>query len=115
MITLSSVAHIGFSCLESLDSLCINFISHKVYIVACCRDQAPWQQRAGNLASLVAGIGECAASRYTNFSENLWRVAVTTFNAVVELGLPAVNISYVNDEQPPGPAVWQALAHAFEG
>lgn len=80
-----------------------------------CRDQVPWQQRAGNLAALVAGIGECMASRYTNLAEQVWRVAVPSFNAIVELGLPAVNISYVNDEEPPGPDVWRALTHAFEG
>lgn len=54
------------------------------------------------------------ASRYTNVTEQVWRVAVVSFNAVVELGLPAVNISYVNDEEPPGPDAWLALAHAFE-
>lgn len=79
-----------------------------------CRDLVPWQQRAGNLAVLVRGVGYCMATRYTNFQEQLWRVAVHTFNAIVELGLPAVNISYVNDEEPPGPQVWAALAQAFE-
>ena len=80
----------------------------------CCRELVPWQQRAGNLAALVSGLGECMAARYTHFSEQLWRVAIPAFNAIVELGLPAVNISYVNDEEPPGPQVWEALAHAFE-
>jgi len=74
----------------------------------------PWQQRAANMAALVLGLGECMATRYTVFGENLWRVAVAAFNAVVETGLPAVNISYVNDDQPPGPEVWTALAHTFE-
>ena len=54
------------------------------------------------------------ATRYTVFGENLWRVAVSAFNAVVETGLPAVNISYVNNDQPPGPEVWTALANTFE-
>jgi hypothetical protein len=66
------------------------------------------------MAALVAGLGECMATRYTVFGQNLWRVAVSSFNAVVETGLPAVNISYVNDDQPPGPEVWTALAHTFE-
>lgn len=74
----------------------------------------PWQQRASNLAMLVTGIGECMATRFTAFRENLWRVAVPVFNAIVSAGLPAVNIAYLNDDNPPGEEVWTALAQTFE-
>ena len=79
-----------------------------------CREQVPWQQRAANMAALVTGVGECMATRFTVFGENLWRVAVVAFNAIVAIGLPAVNIACVNDDQPPEPKVWTALAQAFE-
>ena len=81
---------------------------------AACREQVPWQQRAANMAALVTGVGECMATRFTVFGENLWRVAVAAFNAIVAIGLPAVNIACVNDDRPPEPKVWTALAQAFE-
>lgn len=80
-----------------------------------CRELLPWQQRAANLAMLVSSVGECMATRYTAPSVGLWRTGASAFNAIVAAGLPAVNIACVNEEQPPGPEVWDALAIAFEG
>ena len=73
----------------------------------------PWQQRAANLGVCLNGMAECTVTRYTNFSENLWRVAVSALNAVISIGLPAVNIAYVNHDIPPDPQVWTALSSAL--
>lgn len=81
---------------------------------ACCREEVPWQQRAANLSMCLNGIAECMATRYSYFSEHLWRSAVSAFITVVTVGVPAVNIAYVNNEQPPDSQVWSALSKAFE-
>ena len=58
-------------------------------------------------------LADCMMTRYTNFSENLWRVAVSALNAIILIGLPAVNIAYVNDDKPPNPQVWSSLVAAL--
>ena len=74
----------------------------------------PWQERASCLAVIADGLGRCMASRYTAYSQDLWRVAAAAFNTIVVAGLPAVNIVYANGDVPPPPETWAALAHAFE-
>ena len=55
------------------------------------------------------------ATRYTAYSEGLWRAAAAVFNSVVNCGLPAVNMSYSNQEEHEAPtAAWQCLAEVFE-
>lgn len=39
----------------------------------CCRDQAPWQARAATFAAVVDTLGQCMATRYTAFAQDLWR------------------------------------------
>ena len=54
------------------------------------------------------------ATRYTAYSEGLWRAAAAVLNSVVNCGLPAVNIAYANQDQEPPKAAWQCLAEVFE-
>lgn len=54
------------------------------------------------------------ATRYTAYSEGLWRAAAAVFNSVVNCGLPAVNMSYSNQDAEPPTATWQCLAEVFE-
>ena len=76
-----------------------------------CRDQAPWQARAHTFPAVVEVLGQCLATRYTAFAQDLWRTAVGAFNTIVSTGLPAVNIAALDgvDTRP----CWQALALAF--
>ena len=62
---------------------------------------------------LVTVLGKCMATRYTAYSEGLWRAAAAVFNSVVSCGLPAVNMSYSNQDEPPT-AAWHCLAEVFE-
>ena len=54
------------------------------------------------------------ATRYTAYSEGLWRAAAAVFNSVVNCGLPAVNMSYGSQEHKAPTAAWQCLAEVFE-
>ena len=63
---------------------------------------------------LITVLGKCMATRYTAYSEGLWRAAAAVFNSVVNSGLPAVNMSYSNQDQEPPTAAWQCLAEVFE-
>lgn len=54
------------------------------------------------------------ATRYTAYSEGLWRAAAAVFNSVVNCGLPAVNMSYGSQDQKAPTAAWQCLAEVFE-
>ena len=63
---------------------------------------------------LVTVLGKCMATRYTAYSEGLWRAAAAVFNSIVNCGLPAVNLAYGTPEQEPPKATWQCLAEVFE-
>ena len=76
------------------------------------RDQAPWQARAATFPAVVDTLGQCMATRYTAFAQDLWRTAVLSFGTVVSSGLPAVNIAALDGLDTA--ACWQALAGAFE-
>lgn len=54
------------------------------------------------------------ATRYTAYSEGLWRAAAAVFNSVVNCGLPAVNMSYGSQDHKAPTAAWQCLAEVFE-
>ena len=112
----------------SLDALCASDLVSKAMFLgkgkiwsasapkaACfdCRESAPWQARASMFCPLVTVLGKCMATRYSAYSEGLWRAAAAVFNSVVNCGLPAVNMSYSNQDQPPT-AAWQCLAEVFE-
>lgn len=62
---------------------------------------------------VLAALAECMATRYITPDDDLWRHATTAFSAIVNAGLPAVNIAYVNHQYPPE-NTWQAVAAAFE-
>ncbi|WIA43332.1 hypothetical protein OEZ86_009826 [Tetradesmus obliquus] len=74
---------------------------------------APWQVRASLFAPVVSGLGQCAALRHVAPEEPLWQQAAAGLVSVVNAGLPAVNIMFVNHHQPPENA-WQVLAGTFE-
>lgn len=74
---------------------------------------APWQIRATLFGAVVGGLGECAALRHIAPEDPLWQQAASGLVSVVNAGLPAVNIMFVNYHQPPENA-WQILAGAFE-
>lgn len=78
------------------------------------KDSAPWEARARTFCPLITVLGKCMATRYTAYSENLWRAAAAVFNSIVNCGLPAVNISYTDQGQEPPRAAWQCLAEVFE-
>lgn len=63
---------------------------------------------------LITVLGKCMATRYTAYSEGLWRAAAAVFNSVVNCGLPAVNMSYSNQNHEAPTAAWQCLAEVFE-
>lgn len=63
---------------------------------------------------LITVLGKCMATRYTAYSEGLWRAAAAVFNSVVNCGLPAVNMSYSNQDLEAPTAAWQCLAEVFE-
>lgn len=55
------------------------------------------------------------ATRYTAYSENLWRAAAAVFNSIINSGLPAVNKTYFNPEDLSPPTTsWSALAEVLE-
>lgn len=74
---------------------------------------APWQVRATLFGSVVGGLGECAALRYLCPDDSLWQQAAAGLVSVINAGLPAVNIMFVNHHQPPENA-WQIVAKTFE-
>lgn len=80
-----------------------------------CRDSVPWQARAGMFCPIVNVLGKCMATRYTAYSENLWRAAASVFNSIINSGLPAVNKAYFNpqDATPPTSS-WACLAEVLE-
>lgn len=63
---------------------------------------------------IITVLGKCMATRYTAYREGLWRAAAAVFNSVVNCGLPAVNMSYSNEDQEVPTAAWQCLAEVFE-
>lgn len=64
---------------------------------------------------IVTVLGKCMATRYTAYSENLWRAAATVFNSIVNSGLPAVNKAYFNPQDLTPPASsWTCLAETLE-
>jgi hypothetical protein len=64
------------------------------------------QVRASLFAAVVGGLGECAALRHVAPEDPLWQQAAAGLVSVVNAGLPAVNIMFVNHHQPPENA-WQ--------
>jgi hypothetical protein len=64
------------------------------------------QVRASLFAAVVGGLGECAALRHVAPEEPLWQQAAAGLVSVVNAGLPAVNIMFVNHHQLPENA-WQ--------
>ncbi|KAK9810126.1 hypothetical protein WJX72_005196 [[Myrmecia] bisecta] len=91
-------------CMERVVEICVQLY----------RDQAPWQARAAMFPAIVSALGQCMATRYTAYADNLWRVSAAALSPVVNAGVPAINIAYVNNEQAPPEDAWPALAAAFE-
>lgn len=73
----------------------------------------PLQVRAALFGPVVHGLSECAALRYICPDNPLWQQAASGLTGVIQAGLPAVNIMFVNSSQQPAQA-WQVLADAFE-
>jgi hypothetical protein len=71
------------------------------------------QVRATLFGPVVHGLSECAALRYICPDDPLWQQAAAGLTSVIQAGLPAVNIMFVNSAQQPANA-WQVLADAFE-
>jgi hypothetical protein len=71
------------------------------------------QVRAALFGPVVHGLAECAALRYITPEDPLWQQAAAGLTSIVQAGLPAVNIMFVNYAQQPENA-WQVLADAFE-
>jgi hypothetical protein len=61
----------------------------------------------------VHGLSECAALRYITPEDPLWQQAAAGLTSIIQAGLPAVNIMFVNYSQQPENA-WQVLADTFE-
>jgi hypothetical protein len=72
----------------------------------CPAVAAPLQVRASLFAAVVGSLGECAALRHVAPDDPLWQQAAAGLVSVVNAGLPAVNIMFVNHHQPPENA-WQ--------
>jgi hypothetical protein len=68
--------------------------------------------RASLFAAVVGGLGECAALRHIAPEDPLWQQAAAGLVSVVNAGLPAVNIMFVNHHQPPENA-WQVRDTVF--
>lgn len=110
-----------FTCLTPQDN---NQSLRKFVAVSCipnkslcclCRESAPWQARASMFCPTVTVLGKCMATRYTAYSENLWRAAAAVFNSIVNLGLPAVNKAYFNPQDlTPPTSSWTCLAEVLE-
>lgn len=62
---------------------------------------------------MVHGLSECAALRYITPEDPLWQQAAAGLTGIIQAGLPAVNIMFVNQAQPADSA-WQVLADTFE-
>lgn len=75
-------------------------------VLLCPGTAAPLQVRASLFAAVVGGLGQCAALRHVEPEEPLWQQAAAGLVSVVNAGLPAVNIMFVNHHQPPEHA-WQ--------
>jgi len=57
------------------------------------RDHVPWQVRVSTFPVLVSALSECMATRHTDPADELWRAAARAFVAVVQSGLPSINIT----------------------
>lgn len=81
----------------------------------CCSvcPAAVLQVRANLFGPVVHGLSECAALRYVTPDDPLWQQAAGGLTSIIQAGLPAVNIMFVNNAQQPNNA-WQVLADTFE-
>lgn len=71
------------------------------------------QVRASLFGPVVHGLSECAALRYITPDDPLWQQAAAGLTSIIQAGLPAVNIMFVNFAQQPENA-WLVLADTFE-
>jgi len=71
------------------------------------------QVRASLFGPVVHGLSECAALRYITPEDPLWQQAAAGLTSIIQAGLPAVNIMFVNFAQQPENA-WLVLADTFE-
>jgi hypothetical protein len=55
-------------------------------LVGLYKDHAPWEVRAALFSEVVEALGQCMATRYTSYFDNLWRVAATAFTSIVGAG-----------------------------
>uniref|UniRef100_A0A7S0NBW2 Mon2 C-terminal domain-containing protein n=1 Tax=Chlamydomonas leiostraca TaxID=1034604 RepID=A0A7S0NBW2_9CHLO len=57
------------------------------------KDSVPWQVRVATFPALVSSLSECMAMRHVDPNDELWRTASKAFNAIVQSGLPSINIA----------------------
>ncbi len=57
------------------------------------------QIRASLFPLVVDALSACMAGRHSDPGSSLWRPAAAAFCAVVNAGLPAVNLAAVNHDQ----------------
>lgn len=96
---------------QAMSSLWMTKVLQQVLVLY--RDHAPWQVRVRMLSTVVGAVKECLMMRYVYPGDDLWREAVPVFIAVMNAGLPALNIAVVH-RYPVPDGTWECLSHAFE-